>query len=135
MKRGGQIALMLFALLCVTTVGMAQERHEPERPAQPTPEQQKAFAAAQAEAERAYREWKAATERDEALPANATLAERIRALGDIVSAQRRYDLAGAEVRVTVLYVVAKLKLDPDEWRAAVTKDGLLTFERVKQPAK
>lgn len=125
-------ALLLAAVFSPSFLAQQPTPPKAEPPVAPTSEQQQRFAAAQGEAELALKEWKATGDRADSLPAGSSMSDRIRALGDIVNAQRRYDLAGAELRFTVVYIMAKLKLDPDEYDARIA-DGRLVFTRKAPP--
>lgn len=126
------ILTICFTLaLCVCAVAQQPAPKAIQQPADvisTTPAQQKAFAEAQEKAQRAYKGWNAASERADALPADATMKERLEALFDIAEARRLHDVAAAEVRATVFYIMAQLKISPDEYDPGVEGGGLV-FKR------
>lgn len=101
MKRFLFIIATIFALSLF--VNAQQQTPKQETPAV-TAEQQQVFAQAVSEAQSAQK--------------------------DAEAAQARLEAAQAKLQATILRVMAKLKLDPDEWRAVLTKEGQLTFEKV-----
>ncbi|MBA3240856.1 MAG: hypothetical protein H0T60_06475 [Acidobacteria bacterium] len=124
------VTLIILSLsLCAGALAQQQPKGE----ATPAPaevfapaEAQKAFDEARLEEASAFKEWKGSSDRSDALHAKAEIKERITALFDIAEARRRHDVAAQAVLVKVYFIMAQLKLSPDEYRAQV-RDGRLVF--------
>jgi hypothetical protein len=63
-------------------------------------------------------------------PSDEQQREFMEAAGRVQEARKDAELAQARAQALVFRLMATLKLSPDEWRAVVTKEGLLAFERI-----
>jgi uncharacterized membrane protein len=107
--------LMLLTFLCRAVP--AQEKPAPASPPpaaveqspRPSDEQQRAFA----EAVRQTQEARSQAE----------------------AAQARLEASRAAAQGLLYRIMAKLRLDPDEWRAVMAADGRLGFEKIPKPDK
>ena len=103
MKKAINATLILLSLFCAASAA-AQDRPKVEQVPQPTAEQQLDFAEAVRQTQEAKK--------------------------DVEAAEARLEAARARAQATLFRVMATLKLSPDEYRAVMTNEGRLTFEKI-----
>lgn len=100
-----------------------------------TAEQQQFFTAAQTEEKKRFDEWQVEARKSTDLSQTATVEQRVESLYRTSVAQARYQFASEHVRAVIFFLMASLRLPPEEFRANVTEQGALRFERIPPAAK
>jgi hypothetical protein len=137
---------LVILLVCACCLNAAVAQGGQKAPARPTPapptkaeppaissEQQQQIAAKRIAVERIQVEVAAGGQRIEELT-NVPFDVRLEATLKYMEAKARLDTAQAELRASVYYVMACLKVSPLEWELQPTRDGSLRFTPI-QPAK